>query len=237
MNSYRFGIVVAATVALATAAVHAATVIIEPDAYANVIAGGPGAKLFTLCPNAAGNAIAYQQVLAVAGGAWAPTGSKVFGHAVLSHGEVAYHWDNMNGAWGCLTSGSCSDFKVLGAYFKEPLSTVRILTTMRGEQAMDPVDLWAFNASGERILRCRTNGIDQGILNSGVLPPPVYLESGNACGRVIEKKNCSGDPGNCDYVVEMRVQRRAGDIAFVWFGGLKWDNTHANVDALTYVPL
>ena len=71
------------------------------------------------------------------------------------------------------------------------------------------------------------------VLNSGVLPPPVYVDSGNVCGKVIEKKNCSGDdPGNCDYVVEMRVQRRVGDIAFVWFGGLLWDNSHANVDAL-----
>ena len=89
MKSYRFGIVVAATIALATAAVHAATVIIEPDAYANVIAGGPGAKLFTLRPNAAGNAIAYQQVLAVAGGHRTRPARRSSAIRVLSHGEVA----------------------------------------------------------------------------------------------------------------------------------------------------
>ena len=108
---------------------------------------------------------------------------------------------------------------------------------MRGEQAMDPVDLWAFNDSGQRILRCRTNGIDQGVLNSGVLFQSVDVDSGIVCGKVVQKKkkNCSGgSTGDCDYVVEMRVQRRVGDIAFVWFGGPLWDNTHANADALTY---
>ena len=50
-----------------------------------------------------------------------------------------------------------------------------------------------------------------------------------------EKKNCSGDPGNCDYVVEMRLQRRTADIGFAWFGGLLYQNTHANADHLTYV--
>jgi hypothetical protein len=237
MKPRTFWSVVVATVALATAAVHAATVTIEPDNYANAIPGGPGVTFFTLRQNATHDGIAFGKVYAATGGAWTPTGQKVFGHSVLSPGELAYHWDNIGspgGAWDCYTSQDCVSFKVLGAYFKEPVSTVRILTTMRGEQAMDPVDLWAFNASGERILRCRTYGIDQSIVNSGVLPPPVYVESGNVCGKVIEKKNCSGDPGNCDFVVEMRVQRRVGDIAFVWFGGLLWDNTHANVDAFTY---
>ena len=143
----------------------------------------------------------------------------------------------MNGAWGCVTSGSCnSDFKVLGADFKEPFGTVEDPHHhARGEQAMDPVDLWVFNDSGQRILRCWTNGIDQGVLNSGVLLLPVDVYSGIVCGKVIQKKNCSGDPGNCDYVVEMRVQRRVGDIAFVWFGGPLWgDIAYANADALTY---
>jgi hypothetical protein len=32
----------------------------------------------------------------------------------------------------------------------------------------------------------------------------------------------------------MRVDRHQGDLAFVWSGGKLWDNSHANVDALTY---
>jgi hypothetical protein len=82
------------------------------------------------------------------------------------------------------------------------------------------------------------------VLQSGVLPPPTYYNVvqpviGDTCGMVVEKKNCTpypnAPPGDCDYVVEMRVQRKAADIGFVWFGGTLWDNSHANVDTLTYV--
>ena len=59
---------------------------------------------------------------------------------------------------------------------------------------------------------------------------------GSSCGTIVQIKNCSGSqPGNCDYVVEARVQRRQNDIAYVWFGGNWFGNSWANVDKLTYI--
>jgi hypothetical protein len=231
--------IVAGTVVLATVAVNAAVVnTIEPDDYAGVISGGPNVRLYTLRANAHGNGIAFHDVLAVSGGAWNPTGQAVFGYVPLA-GELDYHWDNIGsfgGAWDCYTSQHCGAFRVFGAYFRRPVHAVTVLTTMRGEQAMDPVDLWAFSLQGQRFRQCRLYGVTNEVLETGVLPPPVYLNSPSrmTCGRVVEKKNCSGQPGNCDYVVEMHIRRLANEIGFVWFGGQLWQNTHANVDRLTY---
>ena len=237
-----------ATVALLTVALQAATIMIEPDDYVGDISGvAPGARLVTVRNNDIGNGFAFQRVYSVEGGSWSPSGTRVFGHSVLSPGELAYHWDNLagpGGAWNCYKFGDCTDFKVFGVYFRSPAKSVQVLTTIRGEQALDPVELWAFDTNGERVLQCKLNGVaSSDVLQSGVLPPPKYYNlpfptKANLCGAVIEKKNCmpypNALPGDCDYVVEMRVERPHADIGFVWFGGKLWDNSHANVDRLTY---
>jgi hypothetical protein len=240
-------IAVGATFVLLSAVVQAATIFYEPDAYLGEMSGAAaGARLVTLRGNDLGTDFAFQKVYSVEGGSWSPTGTRVFGHSVLSPGEQAYHWDNLagpSGAWSCYQFGTCGDFKVFGVYFRAPAQTVKVLTTLRGEQALDPVELWAFDTNGQRVLQCRLDGITNEVLQTGVLPPPAYYNvpaptDGLACGKVLGKKNCmpypNAPPGDCDYVVEMRVQRRPGDIGFVWFGGTFWQNTHANVDRLTY---
>ena len=117
---------------------------------------------------------------------------------------------------------------------------MKVLTTIRGEQGLDPVELWAFGTSGERVLQCKLNGVaSSDVLQSGVLPPPkvrqsAFSDQGQHLRRGIEKKNCmytNAYPGDCDYVVEMRVERTHADIGFVWFGGKFELNSHANVDA------
>jgi hypothetical protein len=231
---------VGGAVALLTVAVQAATITIEPDDYAGDLSGvAPGARLVTVRDNGVGTGYVIQKAFSVPGGSWSPTGGRVFGHSVLGPGDLAYHWDNLasaGGAWECYANQNCGQFKVFGVYFRKPASSVKILTTMRGEQAMDPVELWAFDTNGNRILQCKLDGVDNEVLQTGILPPPRYYNpvSRTPCGAVVEVKNCQSQAGDCDYVVEMRVQRKAGDIAFAWFGGRLWGNTHANVDALTY---
>jgi hypothetical protein len=220
------------------------TITIEPDDYTGDISAVPGARLFTWRGTNSGPV--YRRVLSVEAGSWAPTGSRVFGHDVTYQGEMSYHWDNLaswGGAWRCYQFAECSLFKVFGVRFYTPARTVKLLTTVRGEQAQDPVELWAFDTNGQRILQCRLNGITNEVLQTGVLPPPRYDNMpftlrAPTCGAVVEVKNCrpypNAPPGDCDYVVEMRVQRQAADIGFVWFGGTLLGNSHANVDTLTY---
>ena len=238
MKRHMFGFVVAGTVALAVAGVGAIGYVVEPDDYTgDMSAVAPGARLNTLRRNTTHDGFTLSKVYSVVGGSWAPTGTRVFGHTVpLNSGQPAHHWDNLNGAWDCYTSQSCDTFEVFQAYFTEPVSEVKIQTTMRGEMAPDPVELWAFDTSGQRVLQCRLNGVDASTIQSGVLPPPHYVGPLSLpCGKVLEKKNCqSSSLGNCDYVVEMRVGRSAADIKFVWFGGRLDGSSFANVDALTY---
>ena len=42
-------------------------------------------------------------------------------------------------------------FKVFGVYFGSPARSVTIQTTIRGEQGLDPVELWAFDTNGDRV--------------------------------------------------------------------------------------
>jgi hypothetical protein len=225
-------------------AARTVTVTIEPDDYTgNISEIAHDVRLFTY-RGVTGSRPRYQAVYSVEGGKWAPTGRRVFGHSVTYPGEVSYHWDNLSGlsgAWQCYHFNECGDFKVFGAHFDTPAQEVRVLTTMRGEQAPDPVELWAFDTHGQRILQCKLDGVSSEVLATGVLPPPRLsptLFKWMTCGGVVEVKNCAtypnAPPGDCDYVVEMRVQRHAADIGFVWFGGRLWQNTHANVDRLTY---
>jgi hypothetical protein len=236
MKGLPFRIVVAATIALATVALHAAaTVTIEPDDYAGFIKGAPNVRFYTVRPNDAYDGLAFHNVQAVGGGSWSPTGHAVFGF-VPRPGELSSHWDNMIGAWTCYAYRRCPRFRVFGAYFRESVETVTVLTTMRGEVAIDPVELMAFRSNGDRILRCRLDGVSNRVLVTAVLPPPVDVDSpsGATCGQVLERRNCSGQPGNCDYVVQMRAHRKIGDIAFVWFGGQLHGNSYAHVDRLSY---
>jgi hypothetical protein len=241
-------LVLGATVAFLTVALQAATIMIEPDDYVGDLSGvAPGARLVTVRGNSSGTGYVFQKAYSVEGGSWSPTGTRVFGHSVLSPGELAYHWDNLagpNGAWDCYAFDNCGTFKVFGVYFGSPARSVTIQTTIRGEQGLDPVELWAFDTNGDRVLQCKLNGVaSSDVLQSGVLPPPRYYNlpfptRANVCGEVLEKKNCSASPyalpGDCDYVVEMRVERKLADIGFVWFGGKFYYNSHANVDALSY---
>ena len=223
----------------------AASVTIEPDKFllggdlSNV---GPGATLSTYRTDGMGGYY-YEPVYAIAGGPWSPTGSRVFGHLTHKPSETAHHWDDLTFAYLCMTFGGVDCLVpayLLRVDFASPTTTVEILTTMRGEQAMDPIELVAFNSSNQRILRCRVHPVVPSVLQTGVLPEPTYYDpanpgGGKRCGVVISKKNCSGSqPGNCDYVVSARVVRRQQDIAYVWFGGLLSDNTWAPADSLTY---
>ena len=183
-----------ATVALLTVALHAATITIEPDDYVGDISGvAPGARLVTIRDNGLGTGYVFQRAYSVEGGSWNPTGARVFGHSVLGPAELAYHWDNLagpGGAWNCYKFGDCIEFKVFGVYFRSPARSVKVLTTIRGQEALDPVELWAFNTSGERVLQCKLNGVaSSDVLQSGVLPPPRYYNlpvptKANICGAV-----------------------------------------------------
>jgi hypothetical protein len=243
-------VAVSAVVATMTATVYAVTYGIDPDDYSGTITGlTPKATLVIYRANNAGTGFQVQRVLSVDdGGTWAPTGTKVFGHDLIPGEEAPYHWDNLNGpsgAWRCYTAQECGDFSVFGAWFPQQLArSVTIRTTMRGEQAIDPVELWAFDKNGIRLLTCKLDGVTSQVLQTADLPGPYLYKPSpprnpayGACGRVLEKKNCAvhtNAPGDCDYVVEMTVTRPQVDIRLVWFGGSLWDNTHANLDALSY---
>ncbi len=228
-------------------AAQAANYSVEPDDYTgSVTDAAPHARLVTVRNNATFDDYIFQRAYSVEAGTWAPTGKRVFGNLPMQPGDLAYHWDNVSGpggAYDCYAFASCGEFKVFGVYFRKTASSVEILTTMRGEQAMDPVVLWAFDKDGNLILKCEQSGVDNAVLQSGDLPPPYYVPLIPSrleipCGGVKEVKNCDPSPSapyNCDYVVKMYVQQRHGPaIAFVWFGGKLWDNTHANVDRLSY---
>jgi hypothetical protein len=234
----------AATLTLMAGAANAVTVTVEPDNYSGVIPDvAPGATLSTFRYDGAGG-YTLSPVLSVYVGNWAPTGTRVFGHRTASSSETAYHWEYMNGAYDCEQNGTCfENFYVFRVDFDTPTTNVTVRTTMRGEMAPDGADLWAFNANGERIKQCRVRGVDQSVIQSGVLPNPKLVDAqGNvtdvACGVVIEEKNCAvgpnADPGECDFVVTATVQRRESDIAYVWFGGRLWQNSYAPVDLLSY---
>lgn len=228
-------------IAFAAGPAHAATVIIEPDNYTGNISNvAPGATLSTFRYDNAGGHTTHP-VYSILGGSWTPTGTRVFGHRTFWPSETSHHWDALSYAYQCEHDNDCFiKFYVFRVDFDAPTTTVKVLTTIRGEMAMDGVELQAFNSNGERLLRCRVHGVDQGILNSGVYPNPQYYSNANGyggnCGTIVQIKNCSGSqPGNCDYVVEARVQRRQKDIAYVWFGGNWFENSWANVDKLTYI--
>jgi hypothetical protein len=236
----------ALAIALSLGTAQAATVIIEPDDYSGDVSNvAPGATLSTFRWNGM-NSYVFHPALSIPGGTWSPTGKRVFGHRTTSVSETAHHWDNLNEAYSCEQGGPClSKFYAFRVDFDTPTTHVSVLSTMRGEMAPDPVELSAFNANGDRILRCRATGIGPTVLASGVYSPlPRYFDSsapqpwGTTCGAVIEKKNCAAwpnaEPGNCDYVISLRVIRRQSDIAYVMFAGPLWQNTWAPVDKLTY---
>lgn len=233
---------VALAIAMNIGAAHAATVIVEPDNYTGDISNvAPGATLSTFRWNGA-NGFQYAAAYSVLGGSWSPTGTRVFGHRTTSSSEPAHHWDNLNEAYSCDQGNPCPlKFYAFRVDLDTPTTKVSVLSTLRGEQAPDPVELSAFNANGVRLLRCRAVGVSNNTLQSGVLPLPRYFSSSNpdpwgaACGVVVEKKNCVGAlPGNCDYVVSLSVTRRQSDIAYVMFAGPLFQNTWAPVDKLTY---
>jgi hypothetical protein len=222
---------------------RAATATIEPDDYVGIVSNvHPGATLVTLYYDLAGGWSATH-AYSVKGGNWSPTGGRVFGHRPLYAGNVLYHWDNLNDAHACITNNFCgNNFFVFAAAFTTPTTTVEILTTMRGEMAMDPVELDVYDVNGNRT-RCRQQGIGLTILNSGVLPPPRIFDPAHPwintpCGEVIEKKNCATGPGalpgDCDFVVRMRIERRIANMTMMTFGGPLYLNTHANVDRLSF---
>jgi hypothetical protein len=222
---------------------QAATAIIEPDDYVGIVSDvHPGATLVNLYYDSAGGWSA-NYAYSVKGGSWSPTGSRVFGHRPLYPGNVIYHWDNLNGAHNCFFNNLCGNmFFVFAASFTTPTTTVEVLTTMRGEMAMDPVELDIYDLNGKRT-RCRLQGVDSTVLATAVLPPPTIYDPlqpwiNTPCGEVIEKKNCmpypGAPPGECDYVVRMRIERRVANITLMMFGGQLLGNTHANVDRLSF---
>lgn len=228
---------------LVAAAAQAADVVIEPDNFAGDVSGvAPGATLSTFRADGA-SGFTFHPVYSIAsGGNWTPTGTRVFGHRKSQPSETIHHWDYLSGAYHCEHNNICgSNFYVFRVDFDTSTTRASVLTTVRGEMAMDPIELAAFDANGDRILRCSTQGVDQTVLSSGVLPPPRYITAagtGPVCGKVVEIKNCpplpSSTPGNCDYVVQLSVIRRVGDIQYVMFGGPLWQNTWAPVDKLSY---
>jgi hypothetical protein len=218
---------------------HAVNITIEPDNYTGDISNvAPGAKLSTFRRDFnAASGYAFHPVYSILGGTWTPTGTRVFGHRKNLASETIHHWDYASGAYYCEQDPlDCTqNFYVLRVDFRTPTTRVEILTTQRGEQAMDPIELVAFNAAGQRLLRCQVSPVTNTVLATGVMPPPKYLGSGTVCGAVLEKKNCSGaDPGNCDYVIKARVLRRQADIAYVMFAGPLFQNTWAPADKLSY---
>jgi len=236
----------AMTLGLGTA--HAAEVVIEPDNYlGNVSNVAPGATLSAFRRSAAGS-YQFTPALSIPGGSWSPTGNRVFGHSLIGTSDRAELWDNLNGAYECEQSGFCfDDFRAFRVDFDVPTTNVGVLTTFHGWESPDPMELAAFNSDGERLLRCWVMGVHNGVLQSGVLPAPRYLDAsgeatGPVCGTVIVKKNCGTfGPGahNCDYVVSLKVIRRQSDIAYVMVAGPLFSNTFAAVDKLTYnyIPL
>lgn len=222
---------------VATAA-DAATITIEPDNYVGHIGDvAPGATLSTF--RRAGNSNIQTDVYSLAAGSWAPTGTRVFGHQAKPP-ETAHHWDNLSQAYWCPFDPTLcgAPFYVFRVDFDEPTREVSILTTIRGEQAPDGMELQAFNAVGDRVLRCHVFGVDNDVLQTGVLPGPRYVvhgsPNGGSCGKVLRKKNCTGHRGNCDYVVKVILRTQQNEIHYAMAGGLLWQNSWANVDQLQY---
>jgi hypothetical protein len=230
--------------ALFAGSAFSATVTIEPDKFQNGqdLSGlAPGATLSTMRYDGQ-NYFWLEPVYSITGGSWTPTGTRVFGHASTTPSEPPHQWQSLIGAYNCLYFPSACGFHFyfLRVDFTNRTREVEFLTTMRGEQAIDPIDLWAFDANKKRLLKCRVHPVDPTVLQTGVMPAPVYYDypkpgPGARCGTVIAKKNCVGpQPGNCDFVISAKVIRREQDISFVWFGGLLWQNTWAPADRLTY---
>ncbi len=233
------GLCVTLGLGLVATAADAATITIEPDNYVGLIGDvAPGATLSTF--RTSGNSNVQTDVYSVAAGSWAPTGTRVFGHQAKPPGEPPHHWDNLSKAYWCpFDPNLCSTpFYVFRVDFREPTREVSILTTVRGEQALDGMELQAFNDVGDRILRCHVFGVDNTVLQTGVLPGPRYVvngtPNGSACGKVIEKKNCIGHRGNCDYVVKAILRAQHDEIHYAMAGGLLLGNSWANVDQLQY---
>src|SRR5687767_15262374 len=98
-----------AATALGLGTAHAAEVVIEPDHYVgNVSNVAPGATLSTFRRGPSGT-YQFTSALSVAGGSWAPTGNRVFGHSLIGPYDRAELWDNLNGAYACEQSGFCFD--------------------------------------------------------------------------------------------------------------------------------
>jgi hypothetical protein len=233
-------------ITLGFGAAHAAEVIIEPDNYSGDVSNvAPGATLSTF-RNGPLAGYQFTPVYSVIGGNWAPTGTRVFGHRTTSQGEPSQHWESQNAAYSCEQANACGDkFYVFRVDFDTPTTAVSVLSTLHGIHAIDPVELSAFNANGDRILRCRAEGV-----GSLPYPAPRYVSLSNEndwgarCGAVLAIKNCvvSGpwaSPANCDYVVSLNVRRVQSDIAYVMFAGVMFTNTFAPVDQLryNYIPL
>jgi hypothetical protein len=223
---------------VATAA-EAAPITIEPDNYVGLIGDvAPGATLTTF--RRSGDLNFQMPVYSVAAGSWAPTGTRVFGHQTKLPGETTAHWDNLSEAYWCpFDPWTCSmPFYVFRVDFDEPAREVSILTTVRGEQAPDGIELQAFSEVGDRILRCHVFGVDETVLQTGVLPGPRYVvngvPNGSSCGKVIQKKNCVGHRGNCDYVVKAILRAQHQQIHYAMAGGLLLHNSWANIDQLQY---
>jgi hypothetical protein len=244
--------ILAFAIALNLSAAQAAEVIIEPDNYTGDVSNvAPGATLSTFRNNGT-TGYQFTPAFSVLGGTWAPTGTRVFGHRTTSAGEPSQHWESQNAAYFCEQNNVCGDkFYVFRVDFDMPTTKVSVLSTLHGVQAIDPVELSAFNANGDRLLRCRAKGVAFEVAHQGVpYPAPHYVslsdenELGAACGAVLEIKNCVltggwGAPGNCDYVVSLNVRRRQSDIAYVMFAGVMFTNTFSPVDQLRYeyIPL
>lgn len=224
---------------LVATAADAETISIEPDNYVGSLGDvAPGATLSNY--RLSGGVVSFASVYSMAVGSWAPTGNRVFAHRKPVTGLLSHHWDNTVGAYNCDHNGNCVfPFAVFRVDFDTPTTYAAVLTTVRGETAMDGMELQAFDVSGERIARCIVLPISSETLETGILPAPRLAApphtTGAICGKVVEKKNCVGSqPGNCDYVVQMRIKRAVDDVAYVWFGGPLYGNTYAPVDKLQY---
>jgi hypothetical protein len=226
--------------AIVATAADADIITIEPDNYVGLMGDvAPGAALSTFRSNGVGSIMT--DVHSVVGGSWAPTGNRVFGHQAKAPGETAHHWDHLTEASECsFMPGSCDEpFYVFRVDFDAPTREVSILTTLRGEQAPDGMELQAFDEVGDRILHCHVFGVSNTVLETGVLPAPRYVvhgsPSGSICGKVVAKKNCTGHRGHCDYVVRAILRTEQNEIHTALAGGLLLQNSWANVDKLQYV--
>ena len=228
--------------AIGAATANAVTITIEPDNYMGMIGNvAPGAQLSTFRSNGLGGFV-FQPVFSVSGGTWAGTGVRVFGHRPMSASEPAAHWENLAGAYGCESGGSCSDkFYVFRVDFDRSTTRASVLTTVRGDMAQDGMELQAFNAAGTRIQRCRMGPWQPSTSTTGVVAPPRYVVPapfiGDLCGGVVAAKNCGivGPlPGDCDYVVQLNVRRAASDIAYIQFGGPNGGGSFSPADKLQY---